>query len=789
MRRPLGFLILGLLFVLSPQLFSQSAQLRVLDAAPRAELNQIQEANEIRVVFSEPMVALGRVPSNPSPPWIRIAPAIPGTFRWSGTTILIFTPDPARPLPFSTQYTVTIDATAASDAGRQLGTPFTFSFTTPTPRLTSMRWYRRDDRFDRPVVLMLDFNQRVRAADVVAHTRLRYQPREFDAPELSAAERTRLTATDPDGLRAFTAKVAAARQAANRQDTIAVRATTDWDRDRYPARDTQIALETTTVPPAGTSLELQLDAQLTGIDGPATPGRVQTSVAELDPVFFARGFNCREACDPSGYNGLRFTTPVNVARFAGALTVRDITTPASERAIARTSTVAPNALDSSWSPELEDAGFARQPAARTFAYRLDPSLQSADGQPLGYPFVAVVENWRERAFTSFGDGHGVWETGGGLQLPFSSRNYTSATQWLTRLQPAELMPRILALERAGFRDLPPGAGVPRQLNVTADATQAHGIDLRSVVPEGRGLVWAGLRPGNPIPRSRPAVPAEYADRSTVVQVTNLGITVKDSPQSTLVFVTRLDNGEPVANATITIINTANQQLWRGATAADGVIVAPALPLRNPEDWYEMSFIVTAEKDGDVAYLASNWNEGIMPWDFGMSMQLWESTDILRGSVFTDRGVYRPGETIHAKVIARIDTPNGIRMMPSGSTLEVRVGDSRGTRSGSPHIDDEPLEQRGVGVDGASGRDTRQLFGARHVARHRTAGFHGREPAAPHAGRVAEAGRWIVSRRRLSAAGLPRGRHAHGRPTGGRRCVSPAGSTRPTSSARHCRHAR
>ena len=85
---------------------SQPAQLTILNSGPTGEINQLQDANEIRVIFSEPMVALGRVPSNPTPPWIHITPAIPGAFRWSGTTILIFTPDPATPLPYATRYTV-----------------------------------------------------------------------------------------------------------------------------------------------------------------------------------------------------------------------------------------------------------------------------------------------------------------------------------------------------------------------------------------------------------------------------------------------------------------------------------------------------------------------------------------------------------------------------------------------------------------------------------------------------------------------------------------------------------
>ena len=62
-------------------------------------------------------------------------------------------------------------------------------------------------------------------------------------------------------------------------------------------------------------------------------------------------------------------------------------------------------------------------------------------------------------------------------------------------------------------------------------------------------------------------------------MTNLGLSVKDSPQSTLVFVTRLDNAEPVAGASVAITLQNNRTAWRGTTNADGVAIAPALELR------------------------------------------------------------------------------------------------------------------------------------------------------------------------------------------------------------------
>ena len=78
-------------------------------AGPNGEIDSLDQAKEIRIVFSEPMVALGRIPQPVEVSFVRIEPAIRGAFRWSGTTILIFTPDPRQPLPYATPYQVTVD--------------------------------------------------------------------------------------------------------------------------------------------------------------------------------------------------------------------------------------------------------------------------------------------------------------------------------------------------------------------------------------------------------------------------------------------------------------------------------------------------------------------------------------------------------------------------------------------------------------------------------------------------------------------------------------------------------
>src|SRR5713101_7679439 len=131
-----------LLMLAAAGLQAADNKLTVVKAGPVGEIASLAEANEIRVVFSEPMVVLGKIPRVVAAPFFHITPPVSGIFRWSGTTTLIFTPDPKTPLPFATKFDVSIDSTAKSVSGKTLDRAYSFSFVTPTIRLLSTSWFR-----------------------------------------------------------------------------------------------------------------------------------------------------------------------------------------------------------------------------------------------------------------------------------------------------------------------------------------------------------------------------------------------------------------------------------------------------------------------------------------------------------------------------------------------------------------------------------------------------------------------------------------------------------------------
>lgn len=653
--------------------------LRVVSAGPTGEIRAGEEGNEIRVVFSEPMVALGRVPPRLKPAFFHITPAITGTYRWSGTTILILTP--AKRLPLASRYDVTIDADAAAVSGRKLAAPYPFSFMTPTAFLVQTNWYRPGGRFDAAPIIVLRFNQPVRPEDVAAHVRGTFERHEFQPPVIAADAQARLRAIDPTAVQAFNDKVERARAAAQATSPVQLALAADWDKKRFKPSPDLVVLQATTPVPPESWIRLDTDGRIPSMAGLAVSGRPQNYTIQAEETFLVTSFDCQSACDPDNSNPIGLRRPVKAAAFAAALKVSDVTDARSEKALAK----AKPRQRESWEQDesanltLEDAGFQAQPPATRFLATLPPDLKAADGQTLGYRWAGLVENWHQRAFTSFGDGHGVWEKGGGPLLPFYARNFPSVKQWAAPVDPGQLMPTLLQLQDSNFRISPSSQPTPRRLSVTPDRIQSHGLDLASVLkPSGTGIVWTAVEEGAPIANARASRTRDDRPivRSSLVQVTNLGISVKDSPQNTLLFVTRLDDAAPVAGARVSIVKPDGDALWTGTTGPDGVAIAPQTRLRDPRNWSRFAFIVTAEKDGDVAYVGSDWNDGVLPWEYGLSLDLEEADPLLRGTVFTDRGVYKLGEEVHFKAILRSNTPGGVRLLPDGTAVFVSVRDSR-----------------------------------------------------------------------------------------------------------------
>ncbi len=171
---------------------------------------------------------------------------------------------------------------------------------------------------------------------------------------------------------------------------------------------------------------------------------------------------------------------------------------------------------------------------------------------------------------------------------------------------------------------------------------------------------------------------------TAVLVTNLSVHFKWGRESSLVWVTTLDTGEPVKDAAVTVKDCVENVLWNGKTDASGIArierMAPSiheLPQCSLHvdgfDYPQMGALqglggglfVMAQTSDDMAFVHSSWEEGIEPWRFQLPYESYSGPYIAH-TIF-DRTLLRAGETVHMKHIFRQHTTKGFSI-PSRTTI-------------------------------------------------------------------------------------------------------------------------
>ena len=179
-----------------------------------------------------------------------------------------------------------------------------------------------------------------------------------------------------------------------------------------------------------------------------------------------------------------------------------------------------------------------------------------------------------------------------------------------------------------------------------------------------------------------------ARRRVLANVTNLGLLLKAGSASGLVWVVGLSDAKPVAGAAIEVFDTKGASVFRGTTDGSGLLRlpgattllhkkdAPKVP-EAEDDWEgggrDRRLIVVAQKDGDLAVVDGNWQNGIQVWNFGVQAGSGEQT--MRGFIQSDRGIYRPGETVHFKGLVRAMELGKPPRVPGGKVM-VSIVDAR-----------------------------------------------------------------------------------------------------------------
>ena len=139
-------------------------------------------------------------------------------------------------------------------------------------------------------------------------------------------------------------------------------------------------------------------------------------------------------------------------------------------------------------------------------------------------------------------------------------------------------------------------------------------------------------------------------------VTDMAVHFQWGRENSLVWVTALASGAPVAGAAVAITDSCDgKSLASGKTDKSGrLLVNGGLP--EPEsgggcdDEEAHPLMVSARLADDLSFTMSSWTEGIAPWDFDLPYGFEATEDVIH--TVLDRALVRVGETVHMKHILR-----------------------------------------------------------------------------------------------------------------------------------------
>lgn len=161
--------------------------------------------------------------------------------------------------------------------------------------------------------------------------------------------------------------------------------------------------------------------------------------------------------------------------------------------------------------------------------------------------------------------------------------------------------------------------------------------------------------------------------SSAALVTNMSAHFKWGRESSLVWVTSLDKGQPVAGAEVHIRDCKGKLHWKGKTDADGIarvktklshdiaFCSDSHGDKKEDDYFtdneqpmlqgmSNGLFVFARKQDDLTFVHSSWDRGIESWRFNLPEDEFKEQTIAH-TVF-DRTLVRAGETVHMKHFIR-----------------------------------------------------------------------------------------------------------------------------------------
>jgi uncharacterized protein YfaS (alpha-2-macroglobulin family) len=161
------------------------------------------------------------------------------------------------------------------------------------------------------------------------------------------------------------------------------------------------------------------------------------------------------------------------------------------------------------------------------------------------------------------------------------------------------------------------------------------------------------------------------ERKYLVVASNLNLTFKIGATDALLWAIDLRTNEPVS-APFTIYDSNGNVVVSAQTDNNGLWKGDLTTQDQPSQSYTVVLGEPEQEDFGVAQ--TSWNSGVAPWDFGLTLQ--SSLPKLDTYLYTDRPIYRPGQTVYFRGAVR-QAFNGRYTLPDSSSVSLDLRDNNG----------------------------------------------------------------------------------------------------------------
>lgn len=622
----------------------QKRPVEVVLSSPRGEMSELDPKQTIVIGFNQPMVPLRPVSTDPKVDFVEIVPRIEGRFRWKGSATLVF--EPAEPLPWATRFQVKVKKQGLTSWSRQeMKSDFSFDFTTPTVALKYTLPWEGSSAQGSQDPLYLHFNQPIKAEQLAGFVEVR----QSDARGSEVVT--------PLDLRAYTEEDRKAEaQAAELQEAY-----------ELPREEGKVVGETTHCLVAtprkpllpGCSSQIVLKAGARG-SGPVAASQERLLSFTTRPKFALRQLDLKNLNPESGLY-LSFTTPVSAAELRKVVTISP-----------------PVAL-----PEYDEGDYTTpepylggdlKPNTR-YTLTVAGSLKDRYGASLGsdQQWVITTSDYTPQLLGP--EGTGVLELLGGKQIPYGIRNLSRLEARHRKLTPAEVV-AIQAAPNSLYSSQPysPPGGFSSSLSM-GGSNSRNEVEQRSLKLPGGGLYYLQVDGSDSL------------SQRSLVAVSDIGVTAKYSPDQCLVYTTSLANAAPVSGVSVQLLDKAGRTLWTGSTDDQGFCQAPGwaqLKLPKTDDYSSPDLWVFVQKGDSQTFCHSQGYNSVGPWAFDIDYLSDPAARRFQALCFSERGVYRPGETVQIKGSVR-ELNQGDWKLPELRELNYKVFDSRDRELGKGQV--------------------------------------------------------------------------------------------------------